>query len=77
MREICADELAVALSSSRRAAERMLALAHDLAARLPLTAAALAEGVIDAYKAQLIAEATRVLDDTAATAAEGLVGAPG
>jgi hypothetical protein len=51
----------------------MLALAHDLAVRLPLTAAALAEGVIDAYKAQVIAEATRVLDDSAATAAEGLV----
>src|SRR5271166_256648 len=32
--KFCADELAVALSSSKRAAERMLALAHDLAARL-------------------------------------------
>jgi len=71
--KFCADELAVTLSSSRRAAERMLALAHDLAARLPLTAAALAEGVIDAFKAQVIAEATRVLDDSAATVAEGLV----
>ena len=48
----------------------MLALAHDLAARLPRTAHALHEGVIDAYKAQLLAEATRVLDDAAAAAAE-------
>jgi hypothetical protein len=51
----------------------MLALAHDLADRLPLTARALREGVIDGYKAQIIAEATRVLDDAAAAAAEALV----
>ena len=33
-------------------------------------AAALHDGRIDAYKAQLIAEATRVLDDAAAAAAD-------
>ena len=66
MGKFCADELAVALAVSRRSAERMLALAHDLATRLPLTPQALPEGVIDDYKAQLIAEATRVLADAAA-----------
>ena len=69
----CADELAVALSVSRRAAERMIPLAHDLATRLPRTRHALAEGVIGDYKAQLIAEATRVLDDAAAAEAEAAV----
>ena len=69
----CADELAVALSVSRRAAERMIPLAHDLATRLPLTRHALAAGVIGDYKAQLIAEATRVLDDAAAAEAEAAV----
>jgi Domain of unknown function (DUF222) len=74
--KFCGDELAVAMAISRPAAERMLALAHDLAARLPLTARALHEGVIDLYKAQIIAEATRVLDDAAAAAAEAaLLGA--
>jgi Domain of unknown function (DUF222) len=68
--KFAADELAVALACSRRAAERMLPLAHDLAVRLPATARALREGVIDVYKAQIIAEATRVLDDTAAASAE-------
>ena len=69
----CADEAAVALALSRRAAERMVPLAHDLATRLPLTRQALAEGVIGDYKAQLIAEATRVLDDAAAAEAEAAV----
>jgi Domain of unknown function (DUF222) len=71
--KFAADELAVALACSRYAAERMLALAHDLAVRLPLTAAALNDGLIDAYKAQIMAEATRVLDDAGAAAAEALV----
>jgi hypothetical protein len=71
--KFCADELAVALAISRWPAERMLALASDLATRLPLTRRALHEGVIDAYKAQIIAEATRVLDDAAAAAAEAAV----
>ena len=43
----CADELAAALAISRQAAERMLAVAYDLAARLPLTARALREGDIE------------------------------
>ena len=71
--KFCADELAVALTISRLAAERMLALAHDLAARLPGTARALREGLIDVYKARIIAEATRVLDGPGAAAAEASV----
>ena len=51
----------------------MVPLAHDLATRLPLTRQALAEGVISEYKAQLIAEATRVLGDAAAGEAEAAV----
>ena len=51
----------------------MVPLAHDLATRLPLTRQALAEGIIGDYKAQVIAEATRVLDDAAAAEAEAAV----
>ncbi|MGA2828289.1 MAG: DUF222 domain-containing protein [Streptosporangiaceae bacterium] len=71
--KFCADELAVAVASSQRAAERMLGVAYDLAFRLPLTARALREGRIDSYKAQIIAEVTRVLDDAGAAAAEALI----
>src|SRR5208283_3622223 len=69
--KFCSDELAVALASSQRAAERMLAVAYDLAFRLPRTTQALSEGLIDSYKAQIIAEATRVLDDAGAAAEIG------
>jgi len=51
----------------------MLALAHDLTARLPGTARALREGLIDLYKARIIAAATRVLDGPGAAAAEASV----
>jgi hypothetical protein len=71
--KFCADELAAALAMSRWAAEKMTGLAHDLAARLPLTRQALHDGIIDAYKAQVIAEATRCLDAAAAAAAEAAV----
>ena len=71
--KFCADEVAVALALSRRSAERMVPLAHDLATRLPLTRQALAEGIIGDYKAQVIAEATRVLGDAAAAGAEAAV----
>ena len=71
--KFCGDELAVAAATSKVAAEKMLALAYDLAARLPGTARALREGVIDGYKAQIIADAARVLDDAGAAAAEALI----
>ena len=69
----CADELAAALAISRWAAEKTTGLAHDLATRLPLTRQALREGIIDACKAQIIAEATRCLDAAAAAAAEAAI----
>ncbi len=69
----CADELAAALAISRWAAEKITGLAHDLATRLPLTRRALHDGIIDAYKAQIIAEATRCLDAAAAAAAEAAI----
>ena len=69
----CADELAAALAISRWAAEKMTGVAHDLATRLPLTRHALHDGIIDAYKAQVIAEATRCLDAAAAAAAEAAI----
>jgi Domain of unknown function (DUF222) len=71
--KFCADELAAALAISQQAAERMLGVAYDLAFRLPGTARALSEGLIDSYKAQIIAEVTRVLDDAGAAAAESLI----
>ena len=71
--KFCADEVAVAMNISRWAAEKMAGLAHDLATRLPLTSKALREGGIDAYKAQVIAEAARCLDDAAAAAAEAAI----
>ena len=71
--KFCADELAAALAISRWAAEKMTGLAHDLATRLPLTRQALHDGIIDAYKAQVIAEATRCLDGAAAAAAEAAI----
>jgi len=71
--KFCADEVAAAMNISRWAAEKMAGLAHDLATRLPLTSKSLREGGIDAYKAQVIAEATRCLDDAAAAAAEAAI----
>jgi len=71
--KFCADELAAALAISRWAAEKMTGLAHDLATRLPLTRQALHDGIIDNYKAQVIAEATRCLAAAAAAAVEAAI----
>jgi len=71
--KFCGDELAAAVAISAQAAERTLQLAHDLASRLPGTARALREGVIDLGKARIIAEVTRVLDPEEAAAAEALI----
>ncbi len=71
--KFCGDELAAATAVSGQAAEKTLRLAHDLAARLPGTATALREGVIDAYKARIIAELTRVLTVEEAAAAEAVI----
>ena len=50
------------MAISARAGDKKLALAYDLAGRLPGTARALLQGAIDEYKAQIISEATRTLD---------------
>jgi hypothetical protein len=71
--KFCADELAAATASSARAADKALALAYDIAARLPGTARALHEGEIDEGKARIIAEATRALDARGAAAVEARV----
>ena len=51
----------------------LLLIAHDLATRLPLTHQALHEGIINANKARLIADATRCLDAAAAHAEAAVV----
>ena len=71
--KFCPDEIAAALAISRRAATRHLGLGAELASRLPLTRHALEEGRIDLAKAQIIADATAVLNDADAAAAEALV----
>jgi hypothetical protein len=68
--EFIDDELASALAESRAAAGTLLDLARDLAVRLPGTAAALRDGIISRYKAQLIAQATALLDEAESRAAE-------
>ena len=71
--EFIDDELANALAESRAAAGTLLDLARDLAVRLPGTAAALRDGIICRYKAQIIAHATALLDQAEARAAEATV----
>jgi Domain of unknown function (DUF222) len=66
-------ELAPALGESRGAAEDLLGLALDLAARLLGTAAAFRTGIVNAGKAAIIARATEVLDPAEAATAEALV----
>jgi hypothetical protein len=68
--EFTDDELASALAESRVSAGALLDLARDLAVRLPGTAAALRDGIISRYKAQLIAHATALLDEAESRAAE-------
>jgi Domain of unknown function (DUF222) len=63
------DELAVSLTLTGRAADRMLGFAYGLA-RLPLTAAALAHGVIDRGRAWVIADELSDLSPALAQAAE-------
>jgi hypothetical protein len=70
-------EIAVALSISQGAADRLLGLAWTLHARLPRIGRALADGIIDYGKAKVIADETGILDNTQATAAEDLIIAAG
>jgi hypothetical protein len=71
--EFTADELAYALGESRGRAGDLIDLARTLHARLPGTAAALEDGTVSRYKAEIIAGATALLDDAGARAAEDKV----
>jgi hypothetical protein len=66
------DEIAVALTLTRRSAGRLVDLALELD-RLPLTRAALAAGLIDEQRAEIIAEELAGLDDAHAAAVEKLI----
>ena len=66
------DEVAVALTLTRRSAGRLLDLALSLD-RLPLTRAALAAGLIDERRAEVITEELSGLDDAHAAAVEKLI----
>ncbi len=66
------DEVAVALTLTRRSAARLLDLALGLD-RLPLTRAALAAGLIDERRAQVITDELTGLDDAHAAAVEKLL----
>ena len=71
--EFAVDELSCALGESRAAAEELLDLARDLAARLPGTMAALRDGILSQAKAGIISQATTALDPAEAAAAEQMV----
>ncbi len=71
--EFLGDEVAAALTLTGRAADTRLSLSLDLEIRLPGTAQALNEGVVTNAKAQLIAEATRILSDDDARAVEARI----
>jgi hypothetical protein len=68
--EFTADQVAYALGESRVRAEALIDLAQTLETRLPGTAAALLDGTISRYKAEIIARATALLDPAEARAAE-------
>jgi len=71
--EFAVKELAWALAESLDGAERLMATAYQLEARLPGTKAALRDGRIRASKAAAIAGATQLLDAGEAAAAEAMV----
>jgi hypothetical protein len=71
--EFTADQVAYALGESRGRAGDLIDLAQTLETRLPGTAAALDDGTITRYKAEIITRATALLDDAGARAAEDKV----
>ena len=71
--EFTADDLAYALGESRGRAGALLTCARDLETRLPGTKAALRDGAITRYKAEIIMYATQLLDPAEARAAEAKV----
>ncbi len=71
--EFAADQLACALAESRSHADNMLTVAWHLATRLTGTMAALRDGVISRYKAEIIVRATVTLEPEEAKEAEAKV----
>jgi hypothetical protein len=71
--EFTADQVAYALGESRGRADTLVDLAQTLETHLPGTAAALEDGMVSRYKAEIIARATALLDPAGARAAEAKV----
>ena len=71
--EHAASELAVQLHITGGAADDLLSLAHDLTVKLPGTAAALRDGIIDLDKARIIALRCWALTPDEARAAEAIL----
>ena len=71
--EHACSELTAQLHITRHAADNLLGLAHDLTVKLPGTAAALRDGIIDAEKAHTIALRCSVLTPDEARAAEAIL----
>ena len=71
--EFTADQVAYALAESRGRADTLLDLGQTLETRLPGTLAALLDGTVTRYKAEIIARATALLDDAGARAAEAKI----
>src|SRR6266481_2513986 len=59
--EFTGDQVAYALGESRARADSLIGMAQSFGTRLPGTAAALEEGTISRYKAEIIAGATVLL----------------
>lgn len=73
--EFIADEVAFGLRMSRNAAAGRITHACELAARLPVTFAALSAGLIDPVHARIIAEQTEILSAADAATADPLLAA--
>src|ERR1700761_2668422 len=71
--EFLVDEVAAALTLTTRAADTLTAAGLDLTDRLPVTAHAQHEGLIDYPRVRLIAEMTRILSDDDARMVEALI----
>jgi hypothetical protein len=68
--EFTGDQVAYALGESRARADSLIGMAQTLPRRLPGTKAALEDGTISRYKAEIIVGATVLLEDEEARAAE-------
>jgi hypothetical protein len=71
--EFVVDEIAHALTLTGRAADTLYGVSLDLELRLPVTARAQYQGLIDTPRARLIAEMTRILSDQDARRVEALI----